>query len=148
MLDSDKIVSFSRDVLPVVELKSFWPPEDGFVWSAGRWCEIAFDYRLEAKGQQSQGELVIELDCFKAPPQLEAQSAFFYLNGLRVGARRVNKRATVFIEFDGALLKPANVLTIDTPDATSPSQFSGTDERVLGVQLFSLQVRYFVSGSL
>jgi hypothetical protein len=62
---------------------------------------------------------------------------------LRIGARRLTKRVTAFIEFDPALLKSTNVLTVDTPDAASPSLFGGTDERVLGIQLFTFQARYF-----
>jgi hypothetical protein len=147
MLDSDTIVNFSKDTLPAAELKSFWPPEDGFVWSAGKWCEIVFDYKLGTAEAASRGEVVLELDCFKSPPALEAQNVFIYLNGLRIGARRLTKRVTAFIEFDPACLKHTNVLTLDTPDAASPSQFSGNDERVLGLQLFTLQVRYTASGA-
>ncbi len=147
MLDANSIVTFSKDTLPMVELKSFWPPEDGFVWSAGKWCEVVFQYAVGTAQPHDRGELVLDFDSYKSPPALEAQNVFMYLNGLRVGARRMNKRVTAFIEFDPAILKPTNVLTIDTPDAVSPATFSGRDERVLGIQLFTLQVRYFAAAS-
>ncbi len=145
MLDSDTIVTFSKDVVPGVELKSFWPPEDGFVWSAGRWCDVMFDYAVQSPGPRDRAELVFDMDAFKSPPEMEAQNVFFYLNGLRVGARRLTKRVTAFIEIDPSVLKATNIVTIDTPDATAPARFSGKDERVLGIKLFTLQVRYFAS---
>jgi hypothetical protein len=143
MLDSNTIVTFSKDVLPIVEMKSFWPAEDGFIWSAGKWCEIVLQYDVGRSQPGERAELVLDLDSFKSPPALEAQNVFIFLNGLRIGARRLNKRITAFIEFDPAILKPANTLIVDTPDATTPATFKGNDERVLGIQLFTFQIRYF-----
>jgi hypothetical protein len=143
VLDTNAIVSFTKDVLPSVELISFWPPEDGFVWSSGKWCELIFKFNLQTAPTDERGELVLDFDSYKSPPGLEGQNVFIYLNGLRIGARRLTKRVTAFIEFDPALLKATNVLTFDTPDAASPTQWGGTDERVLGIQLFTFQARYF-----
>jgi hypothetical protein len=147
VLDTNSIVTFSKDVLPSVELTGFWPSEDGFVWSSGKWCELTFRFNLQGAPTEECGELVMDFDSYKSPPALEGQNVFIYLNGLRIGARRLTKRVTAFIEFDPAILKATNVLTMDTPDAASPSQFGGTDERVLGIQLFTFQARYFAAAS-
>ncbi len=145
MLDQGSIVSFSKDSNPPLELRNFWPPEDGFVWSAGKWCELAFDFAVDPQRRGDRGELVLDLDAYKHPPELEAQNLMIYLNGLRIGSRRVGKRITAFFEFDPAVLKKSNVLVFDTPEASSPAAFGGTDKRLLGVQVFSLQVRYFAN---
>ncbi len=147
VLDQDSIVTFSKDTTPPVELRNFWPPEDGFVWSAGKWCEVAFEFQVDLARRGDSGELVLDLDAFRAPPGLEAQNVMIYLNGLRIGSRRIVKRTTAFFEFNPATLKRANVLVFDTPEAASPATFSGTDTRLLGLQMFSFQIRYYESAS-
>jgi hypothetical protein len=143
MLDQSTIVSFNKDETPGVELRNFWPPEDGFVWSMGKWCEVQFEFELKTEVISEKAELVLDLDVFRVPPAFEGQNLMIYLNGLRVGTRRVTKRVTAFVEFDPTVLRYANTLVFDTPDATSPQSFDLSDHRVLGLQLFSLQVRYF-----
>ena len=143
MIDQTMIVSFSKDETPAVELRNFWPPEDGFVWSMGKWCEVQFEFELKGEVASEKAELVLDLDVFRVPPELEGQNLMIYLNGLRVGTRRVTKRVTAFLEFDPSVLRYTNTLVLDTPESTSPAAFNGSDKRVLGVQLFSLQVRYF-----
>jgi hypothetical protein len=141
MLNGESVVSFTKSGVLDVELRNFWPPEDGFAWSMDKWCEIAFEYDQDAISPQARGEMVLDLDVYKFPPDLLEQSVYIYLNGLRIGARRISKRATVFIDFAPGVLAATNTLVIDTPEASSPARFGQNDERVLGIQLFTLQVR-------
>ena len=140
---SEFTITFERDKLPDAELRNFSPPEQGFVWTSGRWAELVFAFPIastEAHGEAC--EIILDLDVYKAPPQLEAQNVFFYLNGLRVGSRLIERRSTVFLDCPPHTLKVAdNLLAIDTPDSAKPSSFGGSDGRLLGIQLFSMQTR-------
>lgn len=140
MVEFGTSVTFTKKDQPAVELHNFWPPEDGFVWSGGRWSEVIFG--LASEGGAGQCELVMDFDVFKHPPEVESQNIFVYLNGLRIGSRLVSKRVTAFLEFPSSVLRQAdNVLTFDTPDSAKPSAFGGGDNRLLGAQLFSFEIR-------
>lgn len=135
-------VTFTAGTDPGVSLRNFWPPEDGFVWSTGIWSEITFAFTPSARQPAPLADLILDMDVFKKPDHLEAQNVLLYLNGLRIGSYYVQRRTTYFAAFDPKILRPAdNVLTLDTPDVASPSEFGGSDSRKLGVQLFSLQIR-------
>ncbi len=136
------LVSFRRDDKPGVDLKNFWAPEDGFAWSTGTWCEIAFDLTRSNPAVSQIVEIELELDVFKAPPDLEGQNIFFYVNGLRLASRFITGRLMVLLEVPANTLRPAdNLITIDTPDSARPSDYGESDTRRLGVQLYSLQLR-------
>ena len=145
VLRENTIVSFMKDEDIAIDLRNFWPAEDGFVWSEGKWCEITFDYDLSNATGQDSGELILDISSFIHPPQLEGQNVHFYLNGLRIGSRQLTKRITAFIDLPAGLLRQHNTLIIDTPDASAPSQFGLGDNRVLGIQLFTFQVRLITS---
>ena len=132
-------ISFHKDAQPSVGLKNFWPPEDGFVWSTGRWCEITFECSPRKPPGKRIVELEIELDVFKAPPELGGQNIFIYVNGLRLASRFITGRIIVLLEAPATASD--NLITIDTPDATRPSDHGLEDSRRLGVQIYAIQVR-------
>lgn len=126
-----------------VVLKGFSHIEDSFVWQIGRFGEITFDIQ-EAGKPRSQGvDVILDMDVFKTGPEgLEGQNVFVYLNGLRIGSTFISGRRVVILHVPTSVLRArGNVLTLDTPDAAKPSSYGMGDERVLGVQLFSLQFR-------
>lgn len=142
MQSFESSVTFSATEDPGVSLRNFWEAEDGFVWSTGKWCEIMFPFNSGGRPLGLLADLIIDLDAFKREGHLAAQNALIYLNGLRIASYYVQRRTTYFASFDPKLLRAAdNVLTIDTPDAARPSDFGSSDNRLLGVQLFSLQIR-------
>lgn len=126
--------------LPVV-LRNFHEPEEGFVWSHSKWCEIIFPFTAGKKPTSSMTDLLLDLDAFKAPPKLPSQPIMIYLNGLRVGQYDIARHDTRVISIPTSLLKEAdNSLTIDTPGSSRPSDYSSSqDQRILGIQLFSVQ---------
>jgi hypothetical protein len=142
MLTYDNSVQFLKDEPTPLGLRNFFPPEDGFVWSSSYWSEITFGFSPSPARSKKFADLILDLDVFKVGGQLDGQNTFIYLNGLRVGSNYINRRTTVVIPIDASALKPGdNVLTFDTPDSRKPSDFGIRDERQLGIQLFSLQVR-------
>jgi hypothetical protein len=139
---STRTFSFQRGVEPEVALTNFWPPEDGFVWSTNRWCEIILPYVPALRGDATNVEVALDLDAFKSPPDLVTQTVFVYMNGLRVLSREISQRLILLIELPAASLKKTeNVIIIDTPDVASPSDHGVQDTRRLGVQLFSIVIR-------
>ncbi|MBX9700256.1 MAG: hypothetical protein K2X74_12520 [Acetobacteraceae bacterium] len=131
-------------------LRNFHPIEPGgFAWSAGRWCELEFVCGAPgATDAAAERALVLDLDVFRHPPLLPSQDVLLYLNGLRLGAVTIRRRQTAsFRLLDNALQPGVNRLTIDTPDASRPSEFGQPDTRLLGVQLFSLALRAFAGAA-
>lgn len=142
MLTYKNSAVFSRGAELPVQLRNFWEPEEGFVWSTGRWCEIIFAFQGGPKENASGSELILEVDAFRSGDDLPGQNLMAYLNGLRIASFFCKERAMVVAPFDTKVLREAeNNLTIDTPDAARPSDFGSADKRLLGIQMFSLQVR-------
>ncbi len=142
MLSFKNSVVFTKGEAPPVLLRNFYEPEDGFVWGTSRWSEITFSFTGDRPVPGTKADLVLDLDVFKAPPTLPCQTVLVYLNGLRIGSKDVNMRLTAIFPFPGEILRKAeNVLTFDTPNVSVPSAFGIPDERLLSVQLFSLQLR-------
>lgn len=123
-----------------LQLRNYGSPEDGFVWSVGRWCEAAFDLDLGWQAPAAVG-FTLDLDVFKVPPALPGQNVLATLNGLWVGSAFVDGRtALVFRARPADLRSAGNVLALDLPDAGRPLEFSLDDGRMLGVQVFSLVI--------
>jgi hypothetical protein len=142
MLTYDNSIAFAKGKETPVALRNFYPPEDGFIWSSAHWSEITFEFSATAGRGKKNADVILDFDVFKKEKLVEGQNTLIYLNGLRVGSHYITRRTTVVIPIDSALLKPAeNVLTFDTPDSRKPSEFGGSDERQLGIQLFSMQIR-------
>jgi len=142
MLTLENSLVFSKGTQPDEFLQSFWDPEDGFIWSKGKWCEISFAFDAKSKAVPFQLDLIFEFDVYKHSSGTKSQNVMIYLNGLRVGTICCHKRGTYIFPINGSALKSSdNVLTIDTPDAYSPADFGSADSRVLGLQLYSLQIR-------
>ncbi len=142
MQSFESSVTFSASEELGVSLRNFWATENGFVWSTGKWCEIMFSFDAGGRPPGLLADLILDIDAFKHGSELEGQNALIYLNGLRIASYYILRRTTYFAAFDPRLLRSVdNVLIIDTPDASRPSAFGSTDNRLLGVQLFSLQIR-------
>jgi hypothetical protein len=142
MLTYDNSIGFAKGKETPVALRNFYPPEDGFIWSSAHWSEITFEFSATAGRGKKNADVILDFDVFKKEKHVEGQNTLIYLNGLRVGSHYITRRTTVVIPIDSALLKPTeNVLTFDTPDSRKPSEFGSSDERQLGIQLFSLQIR-------
>ena len=141
MLTFENALSFKDGEEPPVALRNFWAPEESWIWSTGRWCEITFAFEAGAAPPRF-AELVIDLDVYKYKDRHPGQNVLVYLNGLRIGSLYCTRRMTVAFAVDPRTLASAdNILTLDTPDSARPSQFGGADGRQLGVQLFNLQLR-------
>ena len=142
MLTYNNSIQFVKDEAPPVSLRNFFPPENGFIWSTSYWSDITFAFSATPADEIKAADFILEFDVFKMGGHVEGQNVLIYLNGLRVGSHYVTQRTTVVIRMDAALLEPTdNVLTFDTPDTRMPSEFGLPDERRLGVQLFSMQIR-------
>jgi hypothetical protein len=142
MLTYVNSVAFLRDEPLAVTLRNFDVPEDGFAWSLGKWCEIRFPFSNTLKRNVTTADLIFDLDVFKSAPAFNGQNVFVYLNGLRIGSHRIEGRITCINSFDPSILNPVeNVLTFDTPEAAKPEDYGIMDNRVLAIQLFSLQIR-------
>lgn len=127
--------------LPVV-LRNFHPPEEGYVWSDSKWCEIVFPFSAGTTRVPKAADLILDLDVYKAPPEFPGQTLMTYLNGMRIGQFDVKGHQTFVVPISTALLREQeNSLVIDTPMSNTPSSFGVKDERVLGVQVFSVQIQ-------
>lgn len=131
-----------------VVLKGFSNVEDNFVWQTGRFGEITFDFqdtksKIGAVDPKAASvDLMLDIDVFKHQDGYPGQNVFIYLNGLRVGSFYVSYRRVVICNVLLSTLRAKNnVLTFDTPDAVSPRKVGVEDDRVLGVQVFSMQFR-------
>lgn len=141
MIGYGSSLNFSEALPNGVMLRNFCEPESDFVWSLSAWSEITFPFTIDKKNKNEMSDLVIDCDVFKCQNRQWKQSVFFYLNGLRIGSFDIAERDVRIIMFPSSLLRSRdNVLTFDTPEASSPSS-SGVseDERRLGIQIFSLQ---------
>jgi hypothetical protein len=142
MLTYENSIRFEKGKEVPVSLRNFHPPEDGFIWSSSIWSEITFEFSATAARAKKSADVILDFDVFKMEEHVEGQNALIYLNGLRVGSYYITRRTTIVIPIDCSLLKPSeNVLTFDTPDSRKPSEFGSSDERQLGIQLFSMQIR-------
>ncbi len=142
MLSFEDSITFLAGKEPPVRLRNFWEPENGFVWSTDRWCEVAFPFDFKGRPANGAAELILDLDVFKVDEKLPGQNIMIYLNGLRIGSIFCHKRVIAVLGFDGKILnKDENTLTIDTPEHASPFDFGGLDKRSLALQLFSIQIR-------
>ena len=133
------------------QLNNFWPPEPEpepeFVWSAGQWCEVVFPFSIK-KGKPGTiandkllFDLVIDLDVYREDKKFDGQNVLIYVNGYRVASRYITDRTTVLVDIPAAWLREiGNVITFDTPNSRSPSEFGDLDGRVLGIKLYSLQL--------
>ena len=120
-------------------LRNFHPTEDGFAWSAGRWCEVEFAWAPPGRPRP----LLLELDvnAFRDANLLPAPDLLIYLNGLRIGSLTLPMRQLATFPIPATLLQEErNVLVLDAPDAARPVEFGRKDARLLGVQLFSVAV--------
>lgn len=145
MLTYDNSLTFAKGVEPDATLRNFWGPEDKFVWSTGKWCEIVFGFHAEGKAPGPLVDLILDMDVFKVPEKLLGQNLFVYLNGLRIASQFCQRRTTSVASIDPKLLRASeNMLTIDTPDSAMPSDFGVADTRLLGIQLFSVQLRKII----
>ncbi len=142
MLTYKNSVSFRKGESPPMVFRNFFEPEDGFIWSTSCWSELIFSFSDSVPPKVRTLDLILDVDVFKAPPELATQTVKFYLNGIRIGTRDLKERTMTLLPFNPALLKTSeNVLTFDTPNSSVPAAFGVSDERRLGLQLFSIQVR-------
>jgi hypothetical protein len=142
MLNFDNSAQFAKGKETQLIFRNLWEPEDGFIWSNGKWCEIVFDFRGSLQQTNFKSDLIIDIDAYRDSENSSGQNVLVYLNGLRIGSSHLTSRATIIFALDTHILKPTeNVLTLDTPDSDSPARHGGRDTRVLGVKIFSLQIR-------
>ena len=142
MLTYGNSVSFQDGQESPVTLRNFSGPEDGFVWSIGKWCEIGFEFRDIGRQLDGRADLLLDLEAFHVPEQFPEQTVLVYLNGLRVASAFVSTRTHLIACFDRRWLRPSdNFLTMDTPDVLLPTAFGVPDTRPLGIKLYSIQIR-------
>ncbi len=143
MLTYENTVGFLKDEDSPVSLRNFSAPEDGFVWSQGKWCEIVFTFKEGGRATDGMADLMLDLEAFHKPETFPQQSVFVYMNGLRVNSSFVSRRMILLAPFERKLLRNngENVIAIDTPDVVSPQEHGVDDSRLLGIKLFSLQIR-------
>jgi len=148
MLAFGEPILMGGDPGPHIQLCNFDVPEQDFAWSTGRWCEMEFDLDLGRGGGRGRGgghagpvTFLIDLDAFRCPPVFTGQNVLTYLNGQRVHSAFVSGRRTLSFVPRGDVLGPrGNLLTFDLPDAIRPLEFGLEDNRMLGVQVFSIAI--------
>jgi hypothetical protein len=142
MLNFENALTFKAGEEPIAALRNFWAPEGAWVWSTGHWSEITFVFDVGSRPATGIAELIVDLDVYKEGDILPGQDVLVYLNGLRIGSLYCSHRMTIVCVFDASLLsKTENILTFDTPQSAKPSDFGSADGRLLGIQLFSVQIR-------
>jgi hypothetical protein len=142
VLNYQNTVNFKKGEDSAVSLRNFSAPEDGFVWSHGKWCEIVFSFKDSSRLVDGMADLMMDIEAFHVPEAFPEQSVFVYFNGIRVASSYVSGRMILLAPFERRLLKGTeNVVTIDTPDVVAPSTLGVNDTRLLGIKLFSLQIR-------
>jgi hypothetical protein len=142
MLNFANSIAFFAGQEPPVSLRNYWPPSNGFVWSTGKWCELSFEFELGSKAVTGLADLILDIGVFKVDQKLPGQNVAIFLNGLRIGTFFCKARITYIAQFDARILKSEkNILIFDTPESARPSDFGSDDKRLLGIQLFSLQIR-------
>lgn len=141
MLNFSNQIELEPGKSPNAQFVNFSDIEDGFIWQNGKWGEVIFDFEEKLPIRNLEIDIILELDSFKFSEKLPGQNVFFYLNGIRVGSFFVDARKIIFIPIESELLKKKNTLTIDAPDSVCPKKFGLNDDRTLGIQLFSLQIR-------
>ena len=143
MLSFQNSLTFAEGETDLAAFVQCWEPEEEFVWSTGKWCEIRFAFQISPGHAAIKiADLILDIDAYKGTGSGAGQNAFFYLNGLRIGTAFITARGIQMFGFDPKLLRASeNVLTIDTPDSSSPQVHGEDDTRVLGVQIYSLQIR-------
>jgi hypothetical protein len=147
MLAFGQPILIGGDLGPHIRLRNFDAPEQDFAWSTGRWCEVEFDLDLGRGGGRGRGghaapvTFLVDLDAFRCPPVFTGQNVLTYLNGSRVHSAFVSGRRMLSFAPRGDVLVPgANLLTFDLPDAIRPLEFGLEDNRMLGVQVFSIAI--------
>ncbi len=142
MLTYENTVGFRKGEDSPVSLRNFSAPEDGFVWSHGAWCEIVFTFKDSGRVSDGMADLMLDLEAFHKPETFPQQSVFVYFNGLRVASSYVSRRMILLAPFERKTLRTGeNVITIDTPDVVPPTEHGVNDTRLLGIKLFTLQIR-------
>jgi hypothetical protein len=142
VLTYENTVGFLKGEDSPVSLRNFSSPEDGFVWSHGKWCEIVFTFKETGRTSDGMADLMLDLEAFHKPETLPQQSVFVYVNGLRVASSYVSRRMILLAPFERKLLRTGeNVIAIDTPDVVPPKEHGVDDSRLLGIKLFTLQMR-------
>jgi hypothetical protein len=110
--------------------------EDGFSWTTSRVAQ--FDFRLPT----SRFDLKLEILAgpFVHEPEILAQDAFVYLNGLFQNFLRFDEQKTITCEIAKTALSPrGNRLAFVLPTAKSPQELGlNSDLRVLGLALRSV----------
>jgi len=142
VLTLDNVMSFTPGLKAPNGFKNFSRPEEGFIWSTAKSCEISFPFDPGAAPPPAFCDLILDLDAFKVDGETEGQTIKVFLNGLRIGARFVDQRVTATLKIRSHILtRVDNLLVIDTPEAHSPSDFGDADKRTLGIKLFSIRLR-------
>lgn len=143
MLSFQNSLSFAEGTNDLVAFTNFWEPEQAFIWSTGKWCEISFGFQASpGHNAVKSADLIVDIDAYRGPEDGSGQNVYIYLNGMRIGAAFLTSRSIQIWSFDPRTLRPSeNLLIIDTPEAHSPRIYGDKDFRVLGIQLHSLQIR-------
>lgn len=141
MLRLDAPVPIGSGHEGILLLRNFYPPEDGFVWSSRRWCEIVFAFEPDDAVGMDEVLLAIDVNAFQRPFLAPGVDLLVHLNGLRLGGAIIQRRQVVeFPVAASVLAHERNVLALDVPDAASPAEYGGDDTRLLGLQLFSVGI--------
>lgn len=142
MLEISKTQTFTHGKNVPMLLRNFYEPEDGYVWSRSKWCELIFSFSFGNYPKPLLTDFVIDLDVFKSPPNLMSQAVKIYFNGKRVAQYDIDCRREIIISVHSSeILTSENSLIFDTPESASPSAWGMGDERILGVQIFSLHIQ-------
>ena len=110
--------------------------------SWGRWSDgYKMVLEIPVKKEWKEVELKFKGMPFLAPG-IERQRMFFSVHGKRLNDYFVSKETVINIYLNQAMFDDGYVeLTIDLPDAQTPSKFGSIDQRVLAFAFYSLEIK-------
>jgi hypothetical protein len=135
----EKLIFNKLADLSCVHLAGFSDPEDEFTWTCSKSASISF--ALEQSKNLDAIEISIDCAPFLCPPSICEQITMWYFNGLRVHTAELTSSSVQKIVVPSSLVQEVNTIIVDVPDAIRPINLGvGDDERVLGLQVFSLEL--------
>lgn len=136
-LKEEFFIKFNTSLPSIIKTTGLSGQENWGRWSDGHKVVLEIPVNMEWRGV----ELNIEGAPF-LPPGIMRQRMLFSVHGVKLKEVTASSASEIVVYLNREMFDNGYVsLTIDLPDAVSPSKFGSTDPRVLGFGFHSLQVR-------